>query len=331
MHKDAKVLSVQSIQGYIGIVVDKLAVLRFDQLYEVEIMTNIRKDLLEIIRVNDLTVDDSINIRTSEDVIFMGVPLGYTDSPILQLVESYYKPYHDEIILYRFLGASRAITTLETGQLNACNMASQFENDFAEATEFYKRMEVYKPLVSDSNTSADAEIEGVKDKVHILCFSKKCKSELWEKYGKNKGCCLTLKVKTKPAFFTRFADVLYGADDLFDKVNLIQAMVKKKFNKVIFLPSIYHFALLYKRDRYRLEEEVRFVFNPEHFGCRIHGIEADSEWGGKKVIKYVDIPFGDDSQLPIKIDLVDVQYGSNIDKATKKHIESLALRYDLQQ
>lgn len=292
-------------------------------------MSDCRQDLLQIIKDNGLQVDDQINIHVTGDVIFLGVPLAYKDNPLFQFVESWFAPYKEDKPLFRYLSANRTISALQTGCLNACNMASQFENDFAEASEFYKRMEIYKPLVTNSNTSSGAEIEDIRDQVHILCFSKECNDYLWDKYGENKGCCLSVRITYQPNFFSRFAEVLYGADDLFDKCNLVQAMVKKKLNKVLFLPSLSYFAWLYKRRSYELEKEVRFVFRPDKLKCKIKEIPITSKWGVQNIIKSVDVPLGNNTKLPINVELVDIQYGSKIDQVKKLQIMNLARKYGL--
>lgn len=267
-------------------------------------------NLIKILNDVGIDVDPMTPASMSGPLINLG--WAFDQNPLASMVSDYFTTHEEETIIFRFIPTKFAISSLQQRKLRVYNLLSQNDNDFAEASEFFLRSRLLTQLCPSEGENDDRvpTIEQVRDDVHILCFSKVLSNDLWQKYGKNKGCCLVFKAKCIQHEYTRFADVLYGADELFDKINYVQSNTQRCFNRQIFIPGIHHFALLYKRMSYNWENEVRYVLTPNKLKMNVIADQGKNQWGQIEERKYCEIPFNRSENTYLNLELLEVLTGT---------------------
>lgn len=279
--------------------------------------------LVEIMNDVGIVVDSMTPVSISDRLINVGG--SFDQNPLTSMVSSYFIKHEEESIVFRFMPTQFAISSLQQRKLRVYNLLSQNDNDFAEASEFFLRSRLLTQLCPSEGENDDRvpTIEQVRENVHILCFSKILSNNLWHKYGKNKGCCLVFKAKWMQHEYTRFADVLYGADELFDKINYVQSNTKRCFNRQIFIPGIHHFALLYKRMSYNWENEIRYVLTPNKLNMNVIADQGKNKWGQIEERKYCEIPFNSSEHTYLNLELLEVLTGTEAEHTDVNTLNSL--------
>jgi len=282
-------------------------------------------DLWDILRREGIEVDSKTPITMRNNIISIGE--SFDKNPLYTMVQGYFTGHQEEVVVFRFISTKYAISSLRRRKLRVYNLLSQNDNDFAEASEFYLRSRLLH-LLCPSAVDVDGKepkIEQIRDNVHILCFAKSLSPRIWESYGDNKGCCLVFTAKWIVHEFTRFADVLYGADSLFDTITNIQSQVQRRYQCQIFIQGISHLAFLYKRASYSWENEIRYVLTPSKLGIKVMDDQYTNIWGQTEVRKYCEIPFNSNSsdKTFLKLELIEILTGTKADPNDVKELQSL--------
>lgn len=187
-----------------------------------------------------------------------------------------------DIPLYHFKSYDIAKVILETNSIQVSNMMSNYENDFAEYTEFFRRIGMVRPFTTGDKSSIakgcfyDSEgkylVDYWKEDILILCLTENGdEPKFWNEYGGDENA---EKVRLKMKFdFSNFPDnegvelkvnfrkVCYDTGYKFDPILELNNTLRLK-EKLEFEPKGFtRFSAFYKRQKYECEQETRLSFD----------------------------------------------------------------------
>jgi len=215
---------------------------------------------------------------------------------------------NDQGQFFHFKSKNIAIQIISNKSIQVSNLLSNQENDFAEYSEFYKRLGLYHQLMpkdycaqKKSNTfnpASKSEMDIERENILILCFAKEGHKEMfWKDYADNdKGVSLVfrfLDFDVNNSLLYNFRDVVYDDGYNFDFINQINYNFLKEFGRQLFVEGITKFSKFYKRGKYKWENETRLAFHYNFdFGGygndlqKIFPLQTDNTTGRK----YIDLP-----------------------------------------
>ncbi len=242
---------------------------------------------------------------------------------------------HDYSIMYHMLKFDYAVSVIQNKEIQLSSLSYLWDNDPLEYSEFFRRTGMYNLLNND-------EIEKIKEKVFIFCFSDSCRNEdAWKLYGNNEtGIALGFN-------FTKFSDnpvqeELYFLKDItydfgydFDFIIEMQEKLYSKFQRRLVFEGASTFGKFYKRGKYSFEREIRLCFdyqsNIDYKDIyRQFGLTMPKE---KDLENYFKIEYDKQSnryfiKVPLNNDLFDLELtevicGKNVDSTKFSQLESL--------
>lgn len=238
------------------------------------------------------------------------------DNPIMSIFNKLSKNrITDRAQFFHFKSSKFAEEIIATKKIQVSNLLSNQENDFAELSEFYKRLGLYHKLTSSDQSASngftpDSPTLIDYDRGHtlILCFTKDChKDVFWEKYAaSDTGVCLGFRFEVdfkKPENLLGFdfRDVCYDHGYRFDFLNHINYHFIKKFGHQLYIGGVSKFAKFYKRGKFEWENEVRLVFDYTG-GLGGNGDILKQTFplleNTTSDRKYIEVPLGNDANNP---------------------------------
>jgi hypothetical protein len=234
------------------------------------------------------------------------VSIGSTDRRDTWIREIYDRAAPDlkasKKVLYHFKSLERAKQILSSGEIGACSLFSNWNNDYAEGEEFLRRYGSLYPLIprdyvpasSDSRAAigpSNRPVDDLRNNVFVLCMTQSFRNaRFWRDYV-DCGAGVALELEYSPLTNQKLGTwerldgwlrgevyshdlfelrkVCYDTTGyLFDFLNEISFKFHhlKLKEKVLFIPGLTQFAAWYKRGRYRWENEVRIVFDMQWIG-----------------------------------------------------------------
>jgi hypothetical protein len=230
------------------------------------------------------------------------------DNPITKILGRTTKNrFDDRGQFYHFKSIRFAKTIIVQKEIQVSNLLSNQENDFAEYSEFFKRLGLFEKLIPknyceqriDSKINlSKSKLEEERENIFILCFTKDGHNELfWERYALgDSGVCLGFKFSDFAlGHLYYFRDVVYDNGYKFDFLNHINYHLDKSFGRQLFLQGINKFSKFYKRGKYQWENETRLVFDyagPFHTDLENYlKINSDASTGRR----YIKLPLVTDN------------------------------------
>ena len=271
----------------------------------------------------------------------------WADSNINPITKAFNKSalnrINDKGQFFHFKSLSIAKLIIENKSIQVSNLLSNEQNDFAEYSEFYKRLGLFHQLIPTDycqqqqaqtyNPASQSPMDIQRENILILCFSKEGhKENFWTSYANNDtGVCLSFRFKNYDPEQTHnydFRDICYDNGYRFDFINHINYHFRKEFNKQIFVEGISKFSKFYKRGKYEWENETRLCFNYDNttFGLgnylnRIFPIQQDSTTNRK----YINLPLeGNETPNPFfSLTIDEVICGKNISATDYTELERI--------
>ncbi len=272
-------------------------------------------------------------------------------NPIARVLKDRSPQVCDGDILYRFMKSDYAIGALQEKAFRMYNLESQSLNDYAEFTEFYKRVgllgylmpEEYcrkmcstkknmteirrhneNPIYCDiGRPNKSPQSDRVRNLGHILCFTRNLEDRFWLEYAdSDDGVCFEIQVLTNSSFGPSqnerigFNRVSYDSGYDFDFISEINFRLRQYCMKEVMINGLFRFSFFYKRDRYSWEKETRLlIYNPNQL-----------ERFDDSYIKYpIHVPNG---SIPYTIRIRKVHIGRNVPKDKVSQITDLANAID---
>jgi hypothetical protein len=216
---------------------------------------------------------------------------------------------NDKGQFFHFKSFSLARQIIADKSIQISNLLSNEKNDFAEYSEFHKRLGLFHQLIPNDyceqlknqkyNPASISPMDIQRENILILCFSKEGhKERFWTGYANNDtGVCLSfrfLNYDIQQILNYDFRDICYDNGYRFDFINHINYHFRKEFNRQIFIEGITKFSKFYKRGKYEWENETRLCFNYDfstpislgHFLNPIFPIQQEQTTGRK----YINLP-----------------------------------------
>ncbi len=209
---------------------------------------------------------------------------------------------------FHFKSLTIAQLIIANKSIQISNLLSNEQNDFAEYSEFFKRLGLFNQLMpkdycqqlqtQNFNPASLSPMDEQRENILILCFSKEGhKEEFWTSYANNDtGVCLSFRFKDyidTEILNYDFRDICYDNGYRFDFINHINYHFRKEFDRLLFVEGISKFSKFYKRGKYEWENETRLSFNYDFstFGLGNHlntifPIQQDSTANRK----YINLP-----------------------------------------
>jgi hypothetical protein len=179
---------------------------------------------------------------------------------------------NDKGIFYHFIKYDYLNTTILKNKIRLNSLSSLLEKDPLEYSDL-------KNIVRPQRIWLAGEKE-TKDNIFIFCFMKDFRNrKFWKTYGTNKdnnkveNIAIGFRFKNFCDFNNTYKylqpiklrDVIYNLNNSFDFMREIQATLKIKFNVHFQFDNINEFAGLFKREKYKWEDEVRLLFDYGRF------------------------------------------------------------------
>ena len=209
---------------------------------------------------------------------------------------------------FHFKSLKIAQLIVSNKSIQVSNILSNQKNDFAEYSEFYKRLGLFRQLIPKDycqqqqankfNPSSKSPMDEERENILILCFSKEGhKEKFWTNYANNDhGVCLCFRLldfDPKFAWHYNLRDVSYDSGYRFDFINHINYHFMKEFNRRLFVEGITKFSKFYKRGKYEWENETRLAFH-YNFDFGGYGPELEKSFpmqtDDENNRKYIDLP-----------------------------------------
>ncbi|WPV01648.1 hypothetical protein SNE26_07660 [Mucilaginibacter sp. cycad4] len=230
---------------------------------------------------------------------------------------------------HHFKSAHIALDIIKNQSIQVSSLFSNDSNDFAEYTEFYKRIGLFHPLVPEDfqkkafnnniNPKDTRPSDVERNHIFVLCFTQDNHNEkFWKNYAnEDHGVAIGFRFSNFNNEGLRlfdFRDVFYDRGYSFDFYNAIEYQLRK-YNKMFFSDGVDRFSKFYKRARYNWENETRLCFHydaPNMVGLngfldRTFPIQTDSKSGRK----FIDLPLtGNSVENPFfELEIVEVVCG----------------------
>ena len=250
---------------------------------------------------------------------------------------------HD-LALFHFKDAPTAIKILQQKILQASHLPIQSKEDEEEYVYFMKQIE--HELVTDDKPIPDKMlkvfggflgVDAIRDQAHIICFTKTDSKEyFWNKYAAyHSGVCFRFKYNPTgdkllyqliPKYYLR--DMIYD-NELNNKFSFLAEMnreLKKNVGYELMITMVHGFAAFYKRNRYKVEDEIRFAVLLSYFNAWNHYEIIEPKQDGNR--KYIPIPIkGHDLffgyEFPFELELMEIQCGTNMPVYDFEKIQSI--------
>lgn len=186
---------------------------------------------------------------------------------------------------FKTLNIAQSIISNKSVQVS--NLLSNQANDFAEYSEFYKRLGLFHQLIPKDycqqkhtntfNPASKSPMDEERENILILCFAKEGhKERFWKDYANNdNGVCLAFRLLNfdpQYAMLYNFRDVSYDNGYRFDFINHINYHFINEFGRQLFVEGITKFSKFYKRGKYEWENETRLAF---HYNFDFGGYGTD--------------------------------------------------------
>ncbi|MCL2207878.1 MAG: hypothetical protein FWB90_07285 [Fibromonadales bacterium] len=239
-----------------------------------------KDDIINVIKrvLKKYTMDRDINVDKYKEF------LTYINSNPPWIIFNYYCPFSkyfgQRIItdlnnsLYAFKSPNHAIEMLENNDLRLTSLKKNEENDPLEYQEFWYRLGNISRMIPDNydtkiknwlcNNKYKIPMDEDREQIYIYCLTRNPSPKHWTEYGDNdKNVCIEYNFKSKTDNNGPFKDgnVYYDNGYDFDFLREINYYIRAKYG-LFFSPSGWtKFALFYKRDKYRWEEETRLSLN----------------------------------------------------------------------
>jgi hypothetical protein len=236
--------------------------------------------------------------------------------PIMEIFEKLSKNrYEDYGQFHHFKSSSIALDIIKNREIQVSSLFSNDKNDFAEYTEFYKRIGMFHPLVAtDFQRKAfenkinpkdvrPSDIE--RDHIFVLCLTQDNHNErFWRNYASDDhGVAIGFRFwdfEDEGKKLYDFRDVFYDRGYSFDFYNAIDYELRR-YNKMLFASGVDRFAKFYKRSKYNWENETRLCFHydaPESLGLnkyldKAFPIQTDEKMGRR----YINLPFAGNEKV----------------------------------
>lgn len=183
---------------------------------------------------------------------------------------------NDKGQFFHFKPHAIAKLIIDNKSIQISNLLSNEQNDFAEYSEFYKRLGLFHQLIPKDyceqlttqtyNPASKSPMDEERENILILCFSKEGHQEnFWTGYAKNDtGICLSFRfLDYEPSQLSGFdfRDICYDNGYRFDFISHINYHFRKEFDRQLFIEGITKFSKFYKRGKYEWENEARLCFH----------------------------------------------------------------------
>jgi hypothetical protein len=180
--------------------------------------------------------------------------------------------------LYHFKSYDIAKKILETNSIQVSDMMSNFDNDFAEYTEFFRRIGMVRPFTTGETPSIargcyyDTEgkylVDHWKQSIFILCLTENGdEPKFWKEYGGDENA---EKVRLKMEFDlsnlpkteghelkVNFRKVCYDSGYKFDPILELNNTLRLNVQLELEPKGFTRFSTFYKRKKYECEKETR--------------------------------------------------------------------------
>jgi hypothetical protein len=232
---------------------------------------------------------------------------------------------------------------LKNKAVQVSDLLSNDANDFAEYSEFFKRLGLFNNLMPEDalqqkqqgvyNPASPSKMDKERKSLLILCFTKNSHEErFWKQYvDDDHGVCFGLRVRdynpdNLPLY--SFRDVCYDEGYKFDFLNHINYHYAREFGTHLLPGGLAKFAKFYKRGKYAWEDETRLTFHYDFdtFGYgralnNIFPLQTDQSTGRN----YINLPLqGSSIENPLfTLTLDEVICGKNISEDDYQEIKSL--------
>ncbi len=276
-----------------------------------------RQKIADIINTALSPTEFSDLVATRDDISpqdnFGGLPLikwvDSNDNPITKIFDqSTHNRIFDRGQFFHFKSFERGKLILRNKSIQISNLLSNEENDFAEYSEFFKRIGLFYQLLPKDyckfgtqgkfSLSSKSIIDEARGNIMILCFTKDGHNELfWKNYADDdKGICLVLRFTQLASYrihLYTFRDVCYDDGYQFDFINDINYHLAKSFGRQLFLEGCSKFSKFYKRGKYSWENESRLVLDYDFsllgYGHELNKLSPIQE-DVAKGRKYIEMP-----------------------------------------
>lgn len=274
-----------------------------------------RQEIAQIINdgIDKAELGFAINHVTSDDILYKDfVPglIGFTPgkyNPIKSILNKLSKNrYKDFGQFHHFKNRNIALNIIQDKSIQLSSLLSNHQNDFAEYSEYYKRLGLFYQLTPYnyaeqlSNKTYDPSertpADDSRDNIFIICFTQDNHNEkFWEIYAdKDQHVSIGFKfLAFKDEFVGKydFRDVFYDSGYSFEFLNYINFNLRQKFGKYLFVEGSTKFSTFYKRGLYNWEHETRlkfhYDFNPLQNGESLNKIFPIQELQGRR---FIEIP-----------------------------------------
>lgn len=244
---------------------------------------------------------------------------------------------------FHFKSLNIARLIIQNKSVQVSNLLSNQQNDFAEYSEFYKRLGLFHQLIPKDyceqkttkqyNPASRSPMDEEREHILIICFSKEGhKERFWQDYASNDtGVCLVFRFLNfipDHAYLYNFRDVCYDNGYRFDFINHINYHFSREFGKQLFIEGITKFSKFYKRGKYQWENETRLAFHYSHaFGH--YGPTLEKAFPMQTDVatnrKYINLPLeGSNTPNPFfTLTIDEVICGKNVSEADCNSLETL--------
>ena len=198
---------------------------------------------------------------------FMGIGLiQWADSNNNPITKAFNQTAQNRITdkgqFFHFKSFDIANLIISNQSVQVSNLLSNQANDFAEYSEFYKRLGLFHQIIPKDycsqiqtqtfNPASRSPMDEDRENILILCFSKEGhKERFWKDYASDDtGVCLVFRLLNfSPTYAEQydFRDICYDYGFRFDFINHINYHFIKEFGKQIFVNGGSKFSKFYKR------------------------------------------------------------------------------------
>lgn len=256
--------------------------------------------------------------------------------------------YADLGQFHHFKSFPVALDIIKSKSIQVSNLVANQENDFAEFSEFYKRVGLYKGFIPLDyaeqlkqgvfNANALCQLDITRENTFILCLTQDNHNErFWAEYGVNDtGIAIGLRFsefREDQKHQYNFRDVFYDSGYSLDFLNQINFDLKKEFGSILYFSELHKFTPFYKRGKYSWENETRLSFMYKHENYDT-GVTLDSvfpiQTDQHTLRKYICLPI-DNPDMPnplFKLTIDEVVCGSKVTNVQFQELkEQLSLSF----
>lgn len=249
-------------------------------------MENIVEEIKEILGKYELTKDltdfiDESNIEVL-DKTYINIKGDFWN----KLFEKISPALQGEKILYHYKGLNIAKNILKSKSIQISNLTSNEYNDYAECSEYLKKIEAYHPLVNNEI------LDDSRNNLLILCFTEKQSDSMWKNYG-DKGVCFKIKISMSQQntneTYPMFRQVYYDSGNKFDFISELNYFLYKKYRLRLSDGLSTRHALFFKREKYQEECEWRLAFNCIQSNKTFYGFPIDCSFNSVNTLYFQNI------------------------------------------